>query len=239
MKAMILAAGFGRRMLPLTANTPKPLLKVGGKSLIVHAIERLKAAGVDDIVINVSHLGEQITAALGDGSQWGVSIKYSCEDVPLETAGAINHALPLLGESPFLLVNGDIWTDFPLASIVGKSLDGLAHLVLVNNPSHNPQGDFTLNQRGAVIERSEECVSNPLAAAQYNAGAFTYSGIAVIDPQLVERYPKRRSVMPLIEPLRWAMGNAQVSGEYHGGQWLDIGTPERLSALDESLTDSA
>ena len=178
MKAMILAAGFGKRMRPLTDNTPKPLLKLGGKSLIVYHIENLKRAGITEIVINHAYLGEQIEAALGDGSSFGVQISYSPEGTPLNTGAGIARALPLLGEEAFIVTNGDVWTDYDYRQLVNVCVDQ-AHLVLVDNPDHNPEGDFILRQSGQVI-----------AIGRGDEGpGLTYSGISVLRPALFDRCP--------------------------------------------------
>lgn len=219
MKAMILAAGFGTRMRPLTDHCPKPLLPVGGKPLIVHHLERLRAAGITKVVINVSYRADQVIAALGDGSSLGVCIAWSREDSPLETGGGIHHALPLLGEAPFLLINGDIWCDLDPASLP-TTLDGdLAHLVLVDNPSHHPCGDFHLDQQGRVDDQKEP--------------RLTFAGISTIDPVLVaDQAPGIFALAPL---LRRAMAARRVGGQRHEGIWVDVGTPERLAELDRHL----
>jgi len=220
MQAMILAAGRGERMRPLTDHTPKPLLQAGGKPLIVHHIERLVVAGLNRIVINHAHLGHRIEAALGDGSRWGAEIRYSPEAKALETGGGIFKALPLLDHRPFLVVNGDIWTDLEFARL--RLLDGLlAHLVLVDNPPHHPAGDFALD--------------NGRLSAQ-GMPRYTYSGIGVYHPDLF--HSCSAGPFPLAPLLRAAMGCDLVSGEHYGGRWLDIGTPERLQALDRMLRHS-
>lgn len=218
MKAMILAAGKGERMLPLTLTTPKPLLPVGGIPLIVHHLRRLARAGVTEIMINTAHIGQRIHAELGDGAAFGVRIRYSHEgSTGLETAGGIRRALPLLGPAPFLLVNADVWTDYALEQLP-TTLHGLAHLVLVPNPRHNPSGDFALAD-GCVINHGESML--------------TYSGIAVIDPQLLSGLPcGPAKLAPL---LRAAAEKGLVSGEMHAGTWDDIGTPERLMELNQRL----
>ncbi len=218
MKAMVLAAGRGERMRPLTDVTPKPLLKVGGDYLIAYQLRSLVAAGITDIVINHAWLGEQLEQVLGDGRQYGAQIRYSAEgDVGLETAGGIKRALPLLGDMPFLVVNGDVWSDFPFASLP-KIPVGLVHLVLIDNPLFHPKGDFSL-QRGKV-----QCDGEP---------KLTFSGIGVYRAELFESLREgRSSLAPL---LRSAMMKGTVSGEHYSGEWLDIGTPERLNALDNEL----
>ncbi len=225
---MLLAAGHGTRMRPLTDHTPKPLLNVGGKPLIVWHIEKLKQAGFDDIVINIAWLGEQIPKALGDGAQFGVNIAYSNEQKngALETAGGIVKALPLLvgkeGDEPFLVVNGDVWCDYSLSKQSPLTGNDLAHLILVNNPTHNPKGDFALFQNRVDVEG---CSHNK----------FTFSGIGYYHPDLFKNLP--RGKLALAPVLRKAMHKQQVSGELFEGDWRDIGTPERLQQLDDDLAN--
>lgn len=221
---MILAAGLGTRMRPLTDHCPKPLLPVGGKPLIVHHIERLAAAGFTELVINTAHLGEQIEAALESGARWGVQIAFSREPEPLETGGGIFQALPMLsdGRAPFMLINGDIWCDVDLAALPNQPPLGLAHLLLVDNPLHHPQGDFVLHPDGTVADGS---------GAQ--SGRLTFAGISVLHPALFAR--QSAGAFPLAPLLRQAMAEGKVSGQYHGGGWVDVGTPERLASLDEQL----
>lgn len=228
MRAMILAAGHGTRMRPLTDHTPKPLLKVGGKPLIQWHIENLQKAGFSEIVINIAWLGDQIPEAMGDGSRFGVQIQYSDEqnEGALETAGGIIKALPLLCEGaddePFLVVNGDVWCDYPYS--INKPLTNniLAHLILVNNPPHNLDGDFSLQ---------ENCVSDG------DKNALTFSGIGYYDPKLFKTLDYgKHALAPL---LRHAMKSQKVSGEYYDGDWQDIGTPERLADLNKQLTKNA
>lgn len=218
MKVMILAAGRGERMRPLTDSQPKPLLKVGGKALIEYHLENIKQAGFEEVVINHAWLGEQIESSLGDGRRYGLSIEYSREVEALETAGGIRHALPLLGNNPFIAINGDIWTDYSLQSLPLVPT-GLAHLVLVNNPPHHPDGDFML-QSGLLLPSGPHCL--------------TFSGIGLYRPELFAELPAGKS--PLAPLLREAMVAGKISGEHHTGQWFDIGTPERLEELDVLLT---
>lgn len=222
MKAMILAAGHGTRMRPLTDHTPKPLLAVGGKPLIVWHIEKLAKAGYQNIVINIGWLGDQIPAALGNGEQWGVNLHYSDEQQEgvLETAGGIVKALPLLGSEPFLVINGDIWCDYPCQPIELLNND-LAHLILVRNPPHHPDGDFMLREGRVSDDDTMTC--------------HTFSGIGFYHPTLFASlsYGKR----PLAPLLRAAMHDNLVSGEFYQGEWLDIGTPDRLQDLDKRLAD--
>ena len=220
MKAMILAAGRGERMRPHSDSIPKPLLKVGGKPLIARLIQALSATGIREIVVNHAHLGTSIEAALGDGRKYGVEIRYSHETEALETAGGIAKALPLLGFDPFIVVNGDIYCDFDFSALVVRTLgQNLAHLVLVANPPHHSEGDFTLND-GRVGETG--------------APRWTFSGIGLYRPELFAKIMpgSKAQLAPL---LRAAMAEKRVSGEVHDGVWHDVGTPERLSALNERV----
>lgn len=219
MRAMILAAGRGERMRPLTDHTPKPLLPVAGKPLIVHHLEALRSAGFGEIVINTGHLGDRLPAALGDGRAWDVRIAYSPEPPDaLETGGGIFQALPLLGPEPFLVVNGDVWTDYPFKRLPA-TISGLAHLVLVDNPPHHPEGDFSLTGAGRV----ETAPTRRL----------TFSGLSVLHPELFAGCEPGR--FPLGPLLRRAMTTRQVTGEHYAGLWRDIGTPQRLAELDCEL----
>ena len=223
MKAMILAAGMGNRMRPLTLHTPKPLLEVGGKPLIVWHIEKLQKIGVQEIVINTAWLGEKLAEALGDGSQFGVKILWSHEGEGLETAGGIIKALPLLGNEPFILVNGDVWTTMDFAPLLNVQLENdLAHLVLVENPVQHPQGDFTLAANKAYTFEQARSGEN-----------LTYSGVAVIHPQMfVGLESGKRPLAPL---LKQAMQQEKISAHKLQGVWVDVGTPERLNALDQQI----
>jgi len=212
-------------MRPLTDHCPKPLLPVGGKPLIVWQLERLAAAGIDAVVVNHAHLGHMIEAALGDGRRWNVSISYSPEGEPLETAGGIVQALDRLGPNPFLVANGDVFCDLDLRGFLGRALTQLsspgrlAHLALVDNPAHHPLGDFHL--AGDMVTTDGE-------------PRLTFSGIAVYAPALFAGLaPGRRAALAPL--LRNAMGRGAVTGEHHRGDWEDIGTPERLLALDRRL----
>lgn len=225
MKAMILAAGYGKRMRPLTDHTPKPLLLCCGKPLIVYHIEALVAAGIKELVINHSYLGEQIEQVLGDGSQFGASIQYSAEVEPLETAGGIINALPLLGEQPFIICNGDVWTDFPFQRLLETKpvSDELAHLVMVENPLQHPDGDFFLDNNGRLST----------GAINGDAVRRTYAGISLINPALFA--DERSGSLALIKPLLKAIAEGRVSGEYYPGAWTDVGTPQRLLELEKEL----
>jgi len=231
MKALIFAAGLGERMRPLTDTTPKPLLCAGGRPLLAWHLEKLAAIGVRDVVINTSWLAEQFPATLGDGSRFGLRIAYSHEGpAPLETGGGMWHALDLLGDDPFIAVNGDIWTDFDFARLPGAP-PGDAHLVLVDNPAHHPAGDFVLSADGRVQSDGE--------------AKLTFAGIGVYRPELfldwravIGDAPGARDTPPrfrLAPLLRAAMRRRAVSGERHDGAWTDVGTPQRLAELDRAL----
>lgn len=218
---MILAAGRGERLRPYTDHTPKPLLSAGGHRLIEYHLQALSRAGIKQVVINHAHLGDKIIATLGDGRRYGVQIEYSEEGVQgLETGGGIFNALPLLGPEPFMVVNGDIWTDYPLQQLPQQP-ERLAHLVLVDTPAYKSQSDFSL-QQGLVV--------NPDPAQQMTAD-LTFSGIAVYRPEFFQACQAGR--FPLAPLLRQAMARQQVSGEYYSGQWFDVGTPERLHELQQ------
>jgi len=216
MKAMILAAGRGERMRPLTDSTPKPLLEVRGKPLIVWHIERLAKAGFEEIVINIAHLSEQIPQKLGDGFAWGVKIHYSDEsqEGALESAGGIVKALPLLGEEPFLVVNADVFCDYNFDTDF-KLEEKLAHLVLVENPEHNREGDFGL-ENSCVLNKAKK--------------KYTFSGIAYYNPKLFENLDVKK--LPLAPLLREKIEKKEVSGELFNGLWHDIGTPQRLNEIN-------
>lgn len=222
MKAMILAAGLGERLKPLTETTPKPLLTVGGKPLIQYHIERLAAAGIREIVINTSWLGEQIESFLGDGSRFAVRIKWSREEQPLETGGGIRRALPQLGCEPFVVLNGDVWSDFPLKSLVDRAWpdDMDAHLVLVPNPIHNAVGDFALDRDSRI------------RYAKKDDPTFTFSGISVMRPDIFALYSSASERFPIRDVLVSGIKAGCVSGEVYRGVWWDVGTLERLRALD-------
>lgn len=229
MKAMILAAGRGERLRPLTDTTPKPLLRAGGKPLVVWHLERLAAAGWREVVINYAHLGEQIVAALGDGKAYGLQIRYSPESAgALETAGGIAAALPLLGGSAFLAVNGDVWCDWDFAR-ARRLADTLgvrqAHLVLVDNPPHHPDGDFTL--AGGLVRR----------AGTASGGSLTYAGIGIFRPAFFAGLPAATAIKlrPLLDE---GIARRTISGERHAGRWVDVGTPERLAELDRELASA-
>ena len=230
MKAMILAAGKGTRMRPLTNNTPKPLIPVGGKPLITHHLEKLADAGFKDIVINVAYLGEKIIETIGSGEQWGLTIHYSKEEKPLETAGGILHAQKLLGEDTFLLINGDVWTDYPLANLRTKTLtEGThGHLVLVKNPEHNPAGDFAIDAQGKLTHKNTHNFTHN----------YTFSGISLINPSLIHHYPDKRQVLPLGEVLKNGIDKTLLSAEIYSGEWIDVGTVERLQQLNKRLGEN-
>ena len=231
MKAMILAAGEGRRMRPLTDIKPKPLLEVAGRPLIEHHISKLSAAGFREIVVNVSHLGQQLVDFLGDGSQWRVDIAISVEQTPLETAGGIIQALPRLGDDPFLLVNGDVFTDYPLAKLRETAPFELgAHIVLVPNPKHHPLGDFALQD-----DRVGQLLS--IETGEVDPMVVTYGGIGVYDPALfADSAPGRQPLKPLLDE---AISRASLSGELYEGMWEDVGTPQRLTALNQKFPSNS
>lgn len=217
MKAMILAAGRGERMRPLTDDTPKPLLEVGGRALIEHHVEALIAAGFRELVINHARLGHLIEARLGDGSRYGAAIRYSAEgDTPLDTGGGIYKALKLLGTGAFVVVNADVWTDFDYAALRSRR-PVAAHLVLVPNPPHHPAGDFGLLD-GLVRDELQ--------------GRHTYAGIGVYDPDLFK--DSVPGAFPLAPLIRTAARRGEVTGELYSGTWIDVGTPQRLSLLQAS-----
>lgn len=232
MKALIFAAGLGERMRPLTDTTPKPLLRAGGKPLIAWHLEKLAAIGVREVVVNTSWLAEQFPQTLGDGAAWGLRIAYSFEGPrPLETGGGMLHALPLLGaDEPFLLVNGDVWTDYDFAQLP-RQPHGLAHLVMVDRPPQATHGDFALDDDGHIRSNG--------------ANQLTYAGLGVYRPQLLrgwreiiggepgaEQAPPRFKLAPI---LRAHMAESAITGERHRGRWTDVGTPQRLAELDASL----
>jgi MurNAc alpha-1-phosphate uridylyltransferase len=223
LKAMLLAAGRGVRMRPLTDHTPKPLLEVAGKPLIVWHIENLVKAGIPDLVINHAHLGAQIEQSLGDGSRFGARIQYSPEAHALETAGGIANALPMLGDGPFAVINGDIFCDYDFAGLhqhAAALISGCdaAHLVLVDNPPQHPGGDFALRD-GRVFDGSPR---------------LTFSGIGIYQPTLFAGIP-RGSIAPLAPLLRTQIALGRVGGEHHTGLWVDVGTPQRLAELDRQV----
>ena len=216
MKAMILAAGRGERMRPLTDRTPKPLLRIGGQTLIERHIHALVRAGITELVINHAHLGDQLVAALGDGTAYGVIIRWSPEpEGALETGGGIFNALSLLGDDPFVVVNADTWTDFDFSGLPAQP-GGQAHLVLVDNPEHHPEGDFSLD--GTQVSRG-----GPVK--------LTFSGISVYRRELFTGCSP--GAFPLAPLLRTAMDAGQVTGQHYTGSWFDIGTPGRLEAIND------
>tara|TARA_B100000405_G_scaffold262390_1_gene198310 strand:- start:611 stop:1300 length:690 start_codon:yes stop_codon:yes gene_type:complete len=228
MRAMILAAGLGKRMRPLTENTPKPLLKVDGKPLVEHLIEHLIAGGVTGVVINHHHLGEMIKNFLGDGSKFGIEILYSEEVDLLETGGGIINSLPKLKDESFIVVNADVWTDFDFNRLDYINAEQcLAHLVLVKNTKENPTGDFYINQSGLIHD-----------AAGSESKCLTFSGISVLHRKLFEGY--QTQPMSLVPLLKMAMGKNLVTGQVHDGVWIDVGTPQRLEQVNSlsSLSES-
>ncbi|RMH15340.1 MAG: nucleotidyltransferase family protein [Gammaproteobacteria bacterium] len=222
MNAMILAAGRGERMRPLTDHVPKPLLPVQGQPLIVHLIKRLRQSGIRHIVINHAHLGEQFLEKLGDGRCYDVHIQFSPEPPSgLETAGGIRHALGFLGKSPFLVINGDIWCDYDFSALISKDPDGLAHLVMVDNPPHHPEGDFGLEEQRINLKTGKR---------------YTYSGIGIFRPELFQPpFMFSNGRVPLRNVLIQAIKENRITGEFYNGVWFDIGTEQRLQQLREYL----
>lgn len=242
MKAMILAAGFGERLRPLTETTPKPLLKVGNKPLIQYHVENLVSAGVRELVINTSWLGDQIEDYLGDGSHFGVEIAWSRESERLETGGGICRALPLLGSEPFLLINGDVWTDYSLIELVDRSWpeDIDAHLVLVPNPAHHLDGDYALkawpgNTVVGGFGEKQRIGCRQLAYPTEGEQAFTFSGLSIMSPEIFATYSSASEKFPLRDVIKRGINAGRVSGELFQGKWWDIGTLERLQALNALL----
>tara|TARA_B110000285_G_scaffold157879_1_gene176128 strand:- start:323 stop:1009 length:687 start_codon:yes stop_codon:yes gene_type:complete len=225
MKAMILAAGRGERLRPLTDTTPKALVQAGGKPLIQYHIENLASAGVRDVVINTSWLGDKIESFIGNGSDFGVNVQWSREHKPLETGGGIRRALPLLGSEPFLLVNADVWTDFSLKNLVEKLLPSEVdvHLILVPNASHHMDGDFILT--------SESIVSIPNA----RNNTYTYSGISILRPKIFTVHTSTTEKFPLRDVLCKSISSGRIEGEIYTGIWRDVGTLMRLQELNECL----
>jgi len=217
MKAMILAAGLGKRMLPLTRDCPKPLLKVAGRPLIEHHLLRLAAAGISEVVINTAYLADKLESYLGNGKQLGVNIQYSREGKPLETAGAIAFAAPLLGKQPFILVNGDVFTDYSFESLKGIGPE-IAHIVLTKKPDYLVDGDFSLSGNLLLSEPRQ----------------FTYTGIGVYNPVWFTQFPKGESIAlgPILREQALA---ARVTAELYTGAWYDVGTPQRLATLEKNL----
>ncbi len=214
---MVLCAGRGERLRPLTDRVPKPLIEIAGKPLLSRHLEGLAAAGFREVVINTAHLGARIEAFAGDGSRWGLRIRFSREpEGALETGGGIRNALPLLGPAPFAVINGDVWTDYPLAEL-NRPLDGRAHLVLVDNPPHNLDGDFGMTD-GRLSDDPPK---------------FTFSGIGVYHPRLFGARAEPR--FPLAPLLREAMAQGLVGAEHYTGRWFDIGSPERLARARAAL----
>ena len=235
MKAMILAAGRGERMRPLTDTIPKPLLQIAGKSLIEYHIQALVKAGINELVINHAWLGEKIEAQLGDGAKFGAKIQYSREGQALETAGGIKNALHLLGDKPFIVVNADVFTDYPFEQLKTSAehlaTSEMAHLVLVDNPEHNHRGDFYCH-KNKVIDPLSCKRTVEQKAEQKHEHAYTFSGIACYAPAFF--YAMQAGKQALAPMLRTAMAKQQVSGEIYRGAWCDIGTPERLEELNKS-----
>ncbi len=226
--ALIFAAGLGERMRPLTDHTPKPLLPVHGKPLIAWHLEKLAATGVHYVVINTAHLAEQFPDTLGDGSRWGLRIRYAYEGTtPLETGGGMLNALPLLGDAPFIAINGDIWCDADLSTLPAEPA-GLAHLLLVDNPPQHPHGDFALDAQGTVHDEDNDRLTFS-GIGVYRQGLLRNWREVIGNAEGAESRPPRFRLVPL---LRAAMANGAVSGSHHRGSWTDVGTPQRLARLE-------
>lgn len=222
MKAMLLAAGLGKRLRPITDTTPKPLIEVGGKSLIEHQLARLREAGIQDVVINLHHLGGQIQSRLGDGAQLGVNISYSIEPDLLETGGGVKKALPMLGEAPFLVTSADTYLDFDLDLLPTELPAGmLGLLVMTNNPEHHPKGDYALGENSLL---------------QLDGDKLTFTGTAILHPDLVRDVPE--SVFMLRQVFDEAVGAGRFLGIKHDGYWCDVGTEKRLNGLRNKLDQS-
>lgn len=221
MKAMIFAAGEGRRMRPLTLATPKPLLRIGELSMLEHLVRRLISAGVTELVMNVSYLADQIITALGNMELEGISVHVSVEEYCLETGGGLVRALPYLGSEPFLLLNADVWSELNFVDLIAHGLpDGrLAHLVLVESPEHNHRGDFVIEHCGRVRRRQ---------ASDEPHDCLTFAGISVIHPDLIHRYASSEEIFPLRDLFYAAIDDDAISGEFYPGFWSDVGTPDRL-----------
>lgn len=226
MKAMILAAGIGQRMRPLTNHSPKPLLTVNQKTLLDYHLEKIQLAGIEEVIINLAYLGEKIRDHLQQHSYRDLHIRFSEEPEPLETGGALLHAKKLLGDDDFLLVNGDVWSDLDYRHLITTKpeLHQLGHLVLVPNPDFHPQGDFGLDKKNHWV-----CEKN-------QSNAFTFAGISIISPELIERYSGKRTKFPLVEAFREALTQKKLTGELHSGYWSDVGTPQRLDELQNFLS---
>lgn len=222
MRAMIMSAGRGKRLRPITDTLPKPLVTVGEKPLIVHHIEALRNVGVQDIVINLGHLGGKIRAVLGHGQALGVNIAYTNEPELLEVGGGIANALPLLGEAPFIIVNGDIWTDYDYQLLLTRSVK-LGHIVLVPNPDHNQAGDYALMDEQVLLPQSQ-------------ATTYTYAGIALYHPQLFIGVTGSHPMKPILDK---AIQSFAMSGEIYRGRWSDVGTIARLQTLRKCVADCA
>ena len=218
MKAMLLAAGRGERLRPLTDDLPKPLVKANGKALIEYHLENLHKSGINEVVINTCWKGEKLVEYLGNGRRYGVNISYRHESTALETAGGVANALDLLGDHPFLLISADIWCNADLSSLIENAGQQLAHIMLVENPAHHPDGDFSL-QGDFVLPKT--------------TNSFTYSGVGIYSPDLFRNLPK--GAVPLLTVLMAAMARKQITGKVHDGSWFDIGTTERLAALQKFL----
>ena len=223
-KALIFAAGFGTRLAPLTNTVPKPLIPVCGKPLIEYHIEKLVQIGVTELVINSHWLADKLVDHIGDGSRFGAAVQWSHEAEILNTGGGMKNALPLLGAAPFIVINADIWTEYNFARLCELRLQpGEAHLVMVANPIEHPEGDFAIGAQGRLVADSQQAT-------------FTYAGIGLFTAEFISRYPAESAAFPLREPLQQAVADNRVAAELYKGAWQDVGTMDRLAALEHKLT---
>ncbi len=228
MKAMILAAGLGQRMRPLTDHLPKPLLTVNGKTLLDYHLQKIQQSGIEDVVINLAYLGEKIRYHIQQNAYPGLNIVFSQEPEPLETGGAILHAKKLLGDDDFLLVNGDVWSAINYEQIIYAKprLNQWGHLIMVPNPSFHPEGDFGLDEKTSLLQQKNQ------------RNSFTFSGVSILSPLLIENYSGKCTKFPLGEAFREAILQKKISGELYCGHWSDVGTPQRLKELNDFLQTS-
>lgn len=236
-KAFVLAAGKGERMMPLTAHTPKPLLSVGEHTILDYQLQKLIEAGITEVIVNVAYLGEQIENHIRQYHD--ITIHISKEPYPLETAGAIRHARGLLGDEPFLLVNGDVWIDLDYRDFLARAPQvkhGHGYLVFVPNPEHKKSGDFCLEQSLVKTAKDTTETKDPKGIID-TRNTLTFSGVSILSPALINDFPFAREAFPLREVFEWGISRQALNGELYTGYWLDVGTPERLQALQAHLQD--